>query len=45
MSIIDLYQVLRIIHDVTDDQARQASAATEQGERLHEIADRYRPIP
>lgn len=34
MSTIDLYQVLRKIPDVTDEQARQAATAGDQSERL-----------
>ena len=37
MSTIDLYQVLRQIPNVTDEQAKQAAAAAEQTERLHRI--------
>ena len=37
MSTIDLYQVLKKIPDVTDEQAKQAADATEQSARLEKI--------
>ena len=37
MSTIDLYQVLRKIPDVTDEQARQAATAGDQSERLQRV--------
>ena len=37
MSTIDLYQVLKKIPDVTDEQAKQAADATEQSVRLEKI--------
>ena len=37
MSTIDLYQVLKKIPDVTEEEAKQAAAAAEQTERLHRI--------
>ncbi len=37
MSTIDLYQVLRLIPNVTDEQAKQAADATEQSARLEKI--------
>lgn len=37
MSTIDLYQVLKKIPDVTDEQAKQAAVATEQSTRLEKI--------
>ena len=37
MSTIDLYQVLRKIPDVTDEQAKQAADATGQSVRLEKI--------
>lgn len=37
MSAIDLYQVLRKIPEVSDEEAKQAAAASEQSERLHRI--------
>ena len=37
MSAIDLYQVLRKIPDVTDEQARQAASAGEQSGRRQRV--------
>ena len=37
MSTIDLYQILRKIPDVSDEQAKQAIAGTEQTERFRKI--------
>ena len=37
MSTIDLYQVLKKIPDVTDEQAKQAAAGAEQTDRLQKI--------
>ena len=37
MSTIDLYQVLKKIPDVTDEQAKQAADATEQSACLEKI--------
>ncbi len=37
MSAIGLYQVLRLIPNVTDEQAKQAAAGAEQTERLYKI--------
>ena len=37
MSTIDLYQILRKIPDVSDEQAKQAVAGTEQFERFRKI--------
>ena len=37
MSTIDLYQVLRKIPDVTDEQAKQAADSAEQSARLEKI--------
>ena len=37
MSTIDLYQVLRQIPNVTEEQAKHAAAGAEQTERLHRI--------
>ena len=37
MSTVDLYQVLRQIPNVTEEQAKHAAAGAEQTERLHRI--------
>ena len=37
MSTIDLYQVLRQIPNVTEEQAKRAASGAEQTERLHRI--------
>lgn len=37
MSTIDLYQVLRKIPEVSDEEAKQAAAGAEQTGRLHTI--------
>ncbi len=37
MGAIDLYRVLRLVPNVTDEQARQAAAGAEQTERLYKI--------
>ena len=37
MSAIDLYRVLRLVPNVTDEQAKQAAAGAEQTERLYKI--------
>ena len=37
MSAIGLYQVLKLIPNVTDEQAKQAAAGAEQTERLYKI--------
>ncbi len=40
MSTIDLYQVLRQIPNVTEEQAKQAAAGAEQTGRLQDIETR-----
>lgn len=37
MSTIDLYQVLKKIPEVSDEEAKQAAAAADQAGRLHRI--------
>ncbi len=37
MSAIDLYQVLKKIPAVTDDEAKQAAAAVDLTDRMHQI--------
>lgn len=37
MSTIDLYQVLRQIPNVTEEQAKQAAAGADETDRLHRI--------
>ena len=44
MSTIDLYQVLKKIPDVTDEQAKQAADATEQSVRLEKNRRGTSPI-
>ena len=40
MSTIDLYQVLRQIPNVTEEQAKQAVTGLEQPERIKQIEER-----
>ncbi len=40
MSTIDLYQILRQIPNVTEEQAKQAVTGLEQPERIKEIEER-----
>lgn len=40
MSAIDLYQVLRRIPNVTEEQAKQAVTSLEQPERIKQIEER-----
>lgn len=40
MSTIDLYQILRQVPNVTEEQAKQAVTGLEQPERIKEIEER-----
>ena len=37
MSTVELYQVLKKIPEVTDEEAKQAAAAADQADRLNRI--------